>query len=243
MRKMLFMALLCFVIVKAPAQQPATNPFPKTITVSGSAEMEVIPDQIYVYVSLKEYQKKGEDKKELEDIKADFLNACSASGIPDSMITIASYSGDNDYYQLRKKKKNIELYSSITYQVIFTSSKEMDALIDKLDDDATRGFLIYNTTHSKLTEYRRLLKIQAVKAAKEKAEYLTGAIGEKLNGAITIKEPDDKTSYNDFSGSNTRTLSNIKMSYNKAEEKEPNAEIEFKKIKLRFVVDVIFALQ
>jgi len=42
----------------------------------------------------------------------------------------------------------------------------MDALVDKLDDDATQSFLIVSTSHSKITEFRKQLKIQAIKAAK-----------------------------------------------------------------------------
>ena len=51
--------------------QPGCFPFPKTISVTGSAEMDVIPDEIYVQVDLREYKKKGEEKTELEKIKAD----------------------------------------------------------------------------------------------------------------------------------------------------------------------------
>ena len=38
--------LLCLVAINSFAQ-PSVNPYPKTITVNGSAEMEVIPDEIY----------------------------------------------------------------------------------------------------------------------------------------------------------------------------------------------------
>ena len=76
------------------------NPFPKTITVSGSAEMEIIPDEIYVNITLREYQKRGEDKKEIETIKTNFLESCRLAGIPDSLISIYSYTGYNNYYFL-----------------------------------------------------------------------------------------------------------------------------------------------
>jgi hypothetical protein len=56
----------------------------------------------------------------------------------------------------------------------------MDKLVEKLDDDATQNFLIVSTDHSKMAEFRRQLKIAAVKAAKEKGIYLTDAIGERL---------------------------------------------------------------
>ena len=70
-------------------------------------------------------------------------------------------------------------------------SKKMDQLIDVLDDDATANFQIVKATHSNIQEYRRQLKIQAIKAAKEKGTYLTEAINEKLGEAITIVEPEE----------------------------------------------------
>ncbi|MFN8290702.1 MAG: SIMPL domain-containing protein [Chitinophagaceae bacterium] len=241
MRKMLFMTLLCFVIVKAPAQQPATNPFPKTITVSGSAEMEVIPDEIYVNISLREYQKKGESKKQLETIKADFLKACSAAGLPDSVISIQSYSGNNNYFSLRRKARNPDLNTGITYQVKFSGSKQMDDLVDRLDDEATMAFSIVSTSHSKITEYRKQLKIEAIKAAKVKALYLAEAIGEKAGAAITITEP-DTISYGGFTYGLYNTIAN--SNYNLPDSVQSNGPaVDFRKLKLHFEVTVVFALQ
>ena len=223
------------------------NPFPKTINVSGSAEMEIVPDEIYVNVELKEYQKKGENKKGIETIKTQFLEACKAVGIPDSLISIVSYAGNNPYFW-KKRKKDPDLFAGITYQVKFNNSELMDKLVEKLDDDATQGFLIVSTSHSKMTEYRRQLKIAAVKAAKEKGIYLTEAVGEKLGEAIKINEPDENTLtrtsglYGSTQGYNVvaRGASQARLS-NEAFFDETG--IDFKKIKLRFEVDVVFALK
>lgn len=249
MRKKLFLAVICFVIIKVQAQQPAANPFPKTITVSGSAEMEVIPDEIYVNIILREYQKKGQDKKELENLKTDFLNSCKAAGIPDSAISIVSYTGFNNYYWLRRNKKSPDLNASITYQVKFSNSKQMDDLVDKLDDEATQSFDIVRLSHTKMNDYRRQLKIQAVKAAKEKGNYLTEAIGEKLGPAITVYEPDEPSvlAYNNPTTNNIRvrgisSFANSNIALDQVSGGK-STEIDFRKIKLRFVVDVIFALQ
>lgn len=226
------------------AQQPATvNPFPKTITVSGSAEMEIIPDEIYVNITLREYQKKGESKKELETIKTQFLEYCKSAGIPDSVISISSFTGYNNYYNFRRKKKDNDLMASIVYQVKFKDSKTMDLLVEKLDDEATQNFVIASTSHSKMTEFRKQLKIKAIQAAKDKGIYLTEAIGEKLGAAITINEPDvtDIYSSNDnirIRGTNSFTSN---MVFDKKD--EYSQQVDFKKIKLRFEVSVIFALQ
>ncbi len=242
MRKIILLAVLCPAFFMAYGQQPSANPFPKTISVSGSAEMEIIPDEIYVNVVLREYQKRGENKKELETLKNDFLAACKSTGIADSAISIVSYAGYNSYYWLRKKKKTPDLLASITYQVKFSASKQMDDLVDKLDDEATQSFDIVKTSHSKMTEFRKQLKIQAVKAAKDKATYLTEAISEKLGSAITVKEPAEPTY--DFAAANTISQArlyedNYKTGYGNADK----IAIDFKRIKLRYVVDVIFALQ
>ncbi len=67
----------------------------------------------------------------------------------------------------------------------------MDELVEKLDDEATQNFRIERTSHSKILEYRKQLKIQAIKAAKEKADYLAAAIDEQVGAAVTITEPND----------------------------------------------------
>src|SRR5690349_8845623 len=89
--------------------QTEKNPFPRTITVTGSSEMEIVPDEIYVQVDLKEYEKKGQDKVSIDRIKSDFLKNIRSIGIPDSLVSIASYEGDNGNPWLRKKKKKEEL--------------------------------------------------------------------------------------------------------------------------------------
>src|SRR4026209_1134207 len=108
--------------ITAQQVQPifTNNPFPKTITVNGSAEMEIIPDEIFVNVELKEYQKRGEAKKAIETIKATFLESCRNVGIPDSAVSIVSYAGDNPFYW-RKRKKDPNLFTGISYQIKFKS--------------------------------------------------------------------------------------------------------------------------
>ncbi len=241
-------ALLSFYFMEA--QQPqvlfASNPFPKTIAVSGSAEMEIIPDEIYVNIELREYQKKGDDKKDLETIKTNFLESCKAAGIADSVISIVSFSGFNSYYFIRKKNKNPNLFADITYQVKFKSSDLMDRLVEKLDDDATQNFLIVATSHSKITEFRRQLKIKAVQAAKDKGNYLTEAIGEKLGEAITIKEPNEPGSVYGIANDNVRFRAANTLGYYKTQGDTDNSkiqEVDFKKIKIRFEVEVVFALK
>jgi uncharacterized protein len=238
----LFVAIAGLCMAQSPQAIITPNPFPKTITVSGSASMEVVPDEIYVNIELREYQKKGESKKDIETIKNQFLESCKAIGIADDAISIASYSGFNNYFFIRKKKKNPDMFASITYQVKFSSSKLMDGLIEKLDDDATQNFLIASVSHSKITEFRKQLKIKAVQAAKDKGIYLTEGIGEKLGEAITINEPQDYVATDNNAQFNF-AAANGKILRDGMADKFDAQEVDFKKMKLRFEVSVVFAIK
>ena len=238
-------AVLMITIVNAQATQPGCYPFPKTISVTGSAEMEIIPDEIYVQVNLREYKKKGEDKKELDKIKADFLANCSSIGIPDSNIAVASYDGYNLATIWRRRKKDPDMMASIVYQIKFSNTKKIDELVDKLDDEATANFSIVRTSNSKIIEYRKQLKIMAVKAAKEKATYLSESINEQLGQAITIVEPEEFISSD--VAENEKAFANTNIMEMKSKESSffnsNGSEVDYRKIKLRFEVKVLYALK
>jgi uncharacterized protein YggE len=231
-------------IAQTPTTQPGCYPFPKTISVNGSAEMEVIPDEIYVQVDLREYKKKGEEKTELEKIKNDFLTSCKAVGIADSNIAVASYDGYNMATVWRRRKKDPELLSSIAYQIRFNNTRMLDDLVNRLDDEATNNFSIIKTSHSKITEYRKQLKIMAVKAAKEKATYLSESVNEQLGAAITIVEPME---YQDSDVQAGRYKSNVSaFEKNKAGYDTYGVNdygIDYRRIKIRYEVKVLYALK
>jgi uncharacterized protein len=242
--KQIPLILIAITLISSAFGQPIAdkaNPFPKTITVTGSSEMEIIPDEIYVVVDLKEYEKRGQGKINIETIKSAFLQNCRDIGLPDSAVTIASYEGYNNPW-LRKKKK-ADLYSSISYQIKFNKSSDMDKLVDKLDDDATQNFRIVKTSHSRINEYRKQLRIQAIKAAKDKGIYLTEAIGEKLGEAITINEPSEDVTGNYILPKTANyTLNEYKLNGEEIID-DQNTSVDFKKIKLRSDVNIVFALK
>lgn len=239
--KKIFIAFAAILFAGFAFAQTPVNPFPKTITVNGSAEMEIIPDEIYVQVDLKEYDKKGQGKVNIETIKRNFLNNLKAIGIPDSLVSIAAYDGFGGNPWLRKKNKKNELFASISYQVKIKTSKQLDDLVDKLDDEATTNFYIQRTSHSKLAEYRKQLKIQAVKAAKEKGQYLSEAIDENIGVAVTINEPIEyyQPYYNTM-------RSNVMMKEQAMAGDMASADgnpIDFRKMKMKYDVTVVFALK
>jgi hypothetical protein len=214
----------------------------RTINVSGVAEMEVVPDEIYVQVQLREYDKKGANKVDIETIKNEFLKAALSIGLNDSDITVAGYQGwdGNIWMYKQNKKKNPDMKASITYQVKLSSTKKMDELVQKLDDEATQSFFISKTSHSKLQEFKKQLKIQAVKSARDKAIYLADAINEKVGEAITINEPNEINIFPQAGYANRMMKAEV---VGLASDQTQSVNVDFKKIKLQFEVNVTFALK
>nr|WP_294908590.1 SIMPL domain-containing protein [uncultured Lacibacter sp.] len=237
---------LCFVVgvlllaASAKSQsQLLTNPYPKTISVSGQAEMEIVPNEIYVQVDLKEFKKKGEEKVELAAITKEFLQNCKTAGIADSAISIASMEGVNSNDWWRKSKKDPTLLAGVSYQILFNDVSKMEKLIETLNEDATANFQIVKVWHTNMPQFKRQLKIRAIKAAKEKAEYLAQAVGEGIGPAVTITETEPHMlspfAQYQYSYSNA-IITNDKPSGD-------NSLVNFKKIKLEFSVSVVYALR
>lgn len=252
MKKTTLLVAVSFLAIVSFAQsnnQPGCYPFPKTISVTGSASLEIIPDEIYVQVDLREYKKRGEDKVELEKIKNDFLASCRSVGIADNDISLASYDGYNLASIWQRRKKDPELLASVSYQIKFNNTKLIDELVNKLDDQATNNFRITRTSHSKMAEHRKQLKIQAVKAAREKALYLTEAISEQLGQAIEINEPDEYTDSDVVAGGYRDRYKAVNENVVRMDQSK-NAYygivddgVDYRKIKLRYEVKVLYALR
>ena len=95
MKKIIMLPLLMIIVLSSFAQNTVANPYPRTITVNGSAELEIVPDEIYVQVVLKEYEKKGSGKISIDKIRQDFLTAVRSLGLPDSAVSVSAYDGYN----------------------------------------------------------------------------------------------------------------------------------------------------
>ncbi len=241
MKKFLLSMAILFSLCAVNAQPTDVNNKQKVINVNGTAEMEIVPDEIYVQIMLREYAKKGGPKTDIESIRKNFLKATQSINIPDSNISVQGYQGwDGNYWWYNKnKKKNPDMMAGITYQVKLSSTKKMDELVSKLDDEATEGFSIARVSHSRLQEFKKQLKIQAIRSAKEKAIYLSEAIGEKVGEAIMINDPNEVDNYPRPVFSNMM----MKQSANAEGEQAAEPNIDFKKIKLQFDVNVTFALK
>ncbi|WP_447642490.1 MULTISPECIES: SIMPL domain-containing protein [Chitinophagaceae] len=238
-RTFLLAVILVSGILNAMAQ--TTTPPQRTISANGTAWKEVTPDEIYVQISLREYNKKNNDKVDIETIKNQFLQNAKQIGLTEKEITVQSYSGWNGNIVIYKKNKknNPDLKAGITYQVKLSSTQQMDQLVGILDDDATQNFSVSKYDYSKMEELKKELQIEAVKNAKEKAVYTAGAIGETVGKAVTVDGAIEV-------GENTPRVYAMAMAKSNiatTDESSSPMDIDFKKIKVQYNIQVTFALQ
>ena len=214
---------------------------PKKIEVTGSAEMEVVPNEIYMTFTLKEYLDAAKQKVSLEIIKIDFLALCKASGIADSNISIAGYTGNDrwDYYWYKKRKTEPDFMGSISYTVKVSSPDKLDKIVAGINENAMDNFSITKTSHSDMEKLRREVKKQALIAGKAKAEYLAKSVGEEIGEALLIQEIENSyTPYypNTMSNSNVSNVASASV-------ESGNASPDFQKIKLRYEIKAEFRLK
>jgi uncharacterized protein len=208
----------------------------KKIEVTGSAEMEVVPDEVYVNFTLQEYFNKQKTKIDIDQIQKDFLDRCTKAGITKDRIHVQNMSGfdQNSWYWRKRKKEQPELLASTTYTIKFGSAAEIDKLVNTLDDNATLQMNIARTSHSKIEDFRKDVKIKALQAAKSKAQYLCESIGEKVGNTLYIQEIDNGYVQPMYKG----MVANAMMS----RDESANEGIDFQKIMIRYEMRATFQI-
>ena len=103
------------------------------------------------------------------------------------------------------KQKTEELMAQKSFILKVSDLKKMNDLVALLDAEGVRSMHVRNYSHSKIENYRKEVKIAAMKAAKEKAGYLLEAVGASLGEVIEVQE------YNDVIPSTRMTMSNMAL--------------------------------
>jgi len=233
MKKLLSLAIVALFSLSAMAQQVDLR---KKINVSGSAEAEVMPDIIYISISLKEYLKDGNSKKKVEitTLENELFKAVQNAGIAKENLSITNLSS---YTAIAQKKKNPDYLASKQYRLKVTDLNKWNAIIDEVDAKGIAYTNIESYDYSKIESLKKELKIKAMQAAKAKATYLVEAIGDKLGSALDIQE------VNNEAFPQPMYRSNVMMMKAEASDSAPAAEIDFKKIKLNYIMNVVFEIK
>lgn len=210
-----------------------------TIDVTGTSEMKIIPDEIYISITLLE-RMDGKVKITVENQEMDLKKAVTELQIPLNQLTLSS--SNADYVSVGFKRK--EVISRTNYSLMVKTAREVGLVFEKLDSLEIKNARISHTDHSKMEEFRKEVKIQAIKAAKDKADYLLAAIGETRGAALFVEENEFKANYGSYNVAVKHDLIS-KPSYAWEESKDGDKleKIEFSKITLSANVHVIFEIK
>ena len=229
----LLTATLSLLLTFGLLAQNDPQPIPH-IEVTGTARLDIMPDEIYVSVTLRE-RAEGKDKITIEEQERQVREGLQEIGIPLELLTLSD--SESDYVKISWGRR--EVISSKRYTLKLSTAVQVGSVFEKLDELKIQDAYISKTEHSEIVKLRKQLRIDAIKAAKEKADYLLEAIGEVTGHALEVRE-------NEPSYYNTR-LNNI-QSYNFAEERSLSKadalpEIGFQKIRLETSIYVKFEIK
>ncbi len=234
MKNLIALAFVALFSMSAMAQQVDLR---KKITVSGSAEAEVTPDIIYLSISLKEYFKDNNSKKRVDitDLENQLYNAVLKAGIPKENLMVNNIAS---YNYATEKKKNPDFLASKQYRLKVTDLNKWNDIISAVDAKGIAYTNIESYDYSKIEDLKKELKIKALQAGKAKATYMVEALGEKLGGVIDIQEVNNELYPQPMYRANVMMMKGESMAADGAA-----PELDFKKIKLNYVVNTVFEIK
>ena len=206
------------------------------IEVTGSSETEIIPDEIHFMITIKEYwQEEFEKKSKPEDyqtkvpvneIEHNLMSALKQAGIAPSDIQTKEV---GDYWRERGK----DFLISKTFDIKLQNPDQINRIIQTVNTKGIQSMNIGELKNKDLQEYRKQGKLEALKAARQKADYLVAAMGQKLGNVLRIVEPEER-SFSYFQPQSA--MSNVAIpSY------DSNPE-NFRTIKLRYQMTARFEI-
>lgn len=212
------------------------------IEVTGTAEKEVIPDELYLRIVIRErYVQKT--KITVEEQEEKLKAAIKAIGIQTENLYLTN--ANADYVKISRQKKDVLTRKDYTLKV--NDAPTLGKVFQELEKLEITDAFIEKVSYSKMDELRKEVHIQAIQAAKEKADYLLQAIGEKTGKPLIIKEEDPAygTHYNVrsnvvFDESSYGTYFGMVEGKNK---EDLDDEIQFRKINVQISIYVKFAIQ
>lgn len=210
----------------------------KKIEVYGKAEREVTPNEIYFSITLKEYL--GDDKKKvaMDKLERELYNAVRKIGIRDEDFQIENVFGYNqEWYPRDKKRDREDFLAQKQYRIKFADLDNINRLFEYLDPKGIQQANISEYSHSQIEQYRRDLKIEALRNAKEKADYLLLGIGEQRGEVLEVQEMN-----NGYQPPIMYKARNMSMMDSQESGAMDSPSIDFQKIKIESEVRAVFRI-
>lgn len=198
--------------------------------------MQVVPDEIHIAIELRE-RGSGNNKVTVEQQELQLRDAVKALGIDLDRLTLSDAVAD----YVPKKFRKDDVIARKGYMLKVSDAEQVRKVFLDLDRLEIEEAGIHHVSHSKEQEYRRQMRVQAITAAKEKADYLLAAIGETTGPALKVEEV-VVANYplNGMPGVQYRGLINANMAYQMKEYE--TLGVNFSRTVIRSEVACVFAI-
>lgn len=217
----------------------------RTITVTGAADTKLSPDEMTLTIQIAEYYKEqfedGKTEKDyktlvkLEEIESTLMKLLHENGIADSSISFSFVNTSWSWYYYDGEKKPVKFEKTISVKL--ADHNKAVAILRDIDTKGISYLSLGDFHSSKEQEMRKELKAEALKAAKEKAEYMLSKVDKELGEIITIKELNDEYPYWSWRGPAQTSLSNTSYEYDSSEPAGPQ------EITMRYEVEAEFEIK
>ena len=188
--------LLVICLLTALSLQAQTNE--RYIEVTGTSEIEIVPDKIHYLIEIREYFEEefdGKSKPEyyrtkvpLSEIEQGLREALDKAGIPQNAIRTQEI---GDYW----RQQGQDFLVSKKFDITLTDFNQINEIVKRIDTKGIHTMRIGELENKDMLAYHQKGKIEALKAAQRKATYLVEALGKKLGNVIRIVEEGNSNTF------------------------------------------------
>ena len=120
----------------------------------------------------------------------------------------------------------------------------MATVFEKLDELKIDNAFISKVSHSEIKEFKKEVEVEAIRNAKEKADYLLAAIGQETGTALIINERNFNSDDNYARDIQTRGSRSMSQNmYEVSEKYKSEGTIEFRKINIQIMIYTKFEIK
>lgn len=232
------LVLLCINFSSFLFSQNKTSEDAPYIEVDGYAEKEIIPNEIYIGIILRE-RMENKEKVTIEAQEKQLREALTTLSIPISNLSVAD--ANADYVKVSWQKRDV--LTKKEYQLKVGNATAVGKVFQELEKLKIQDGYIDHVSHAAIDSLRKQVRIEAIKNAKEKADYLLNAIGQSTGNALIVSENlKDVVSRQDISRMPAKALHKISGVVVSDFGNSP-PEIEFQKIKLSYSIYTKFSIK
>lgn len=232
MKNLLSIIALCIVsFVFSQTKNFIDQPYLET---SAEADTLVIPDRIYLKITISENDTKN--KKSVEELENIMVQKLKNLGIDtNKQLLMNNLASNYKKYVL----KTSDVMKTKSYDLLVFDGLTAGKVIQELENEDISNIQLLKTQHSQEEKILADLKKRAIIKAKKNANNIANAIGQKVGNAIFIS--DSKINLN----LNSNGFLNTSFGYNAPKQKEEfePADLNFRKIGFSASLSATFKLE